>query len=82
MKKKLNGGYIGLLMLLIGVAIIIFIIFRNDIFLGQTYSVEKESSIENNKEENMIDQGNYYIGEARKAKDLLEENSRQKMEEE
>lgn len=81
-KNILNGGYIGLIMLLIGVAIIVFIMFRKDIFFRQTYSVEKESGIENNTGENMIDRGNDYIDQARQAKDLLEKNSKQKMGEE
>ncbi len=82
MKKNFNGGYIGLIMLLIGVSIIVFIIFKKDLFFGQTYSVEKENGIENNTGENMIDRGNDYIDQARQAKDLLEKNSRQKMGEE
>lgn len=82
MKKKFNGGYVGLLLLLIGVSIIVFIMFRKNIFFGQTYSVEKENGIENKTGENMIDRGNDYIDQARQAKDLLEKNSRQKMGEE
>lgn len=82
MKKKFNGGYVGLILLLIGVSIIVFIIFRKNLFVSQTYSTEKENNIENNTGENMIDRGNDYIDQARQAKDLLEKNSRQKMGEE
>lgn len=34
-KKNSNSGYIGIIMLLIGVAIMIFFIVRTDIFGGQ-----------------------------------------------
>ncbi len=78
-KMKLNGGYIGILMLLIGVAIIVFIMFKKNVFFGQTYSVEKENGIENNTGENMIDRGNGYIDQAQQAKDLLEKNSQKTM---
>lgn len=81
-KNILNGGFIGLVMLLIGVSIIVFIMFRKNIFFGQTYSPEKENGIENTTGENMIDRGNDYIGEAREAKEMLERNSRKTMGEE
>jgi|GEM_PF-5877482 len=69
-KNKLNGGFIGILMLLIGVAIIIFFILRTDLFTG-----EKE-------DKNMIEQGSSYIDQAKEAKNMLEKNSQQTMSEE
>lgn len=58
-----NGGYVGLLMLLIGVAIIAFLIVRTDLFTGQ-----KEGK-------NMIEQGQDNINKAKAAKDMIEQNS-------
>lgn len=34
-KRNLNGGYVGLLILFLGVALMIFFIVRTDIFTGQ-----------------------------------------------
>lgn len=66
--RKNSGGYIGLLMLLIGVAIIALVIVRTDLFggfpTGQT----------NNK--NMIQGGFDAIDEAKGAKNIIEESSR------
>ena len=62
-KKILNGGYVGLLMLLIGVAIIAYLIVGTDLFTGQ-----KEGK-------NMIEQGQDSINKAKTAKDLIEQNN-------
>jgi len=63
-KKIFNGGYVGLLMLLIGVAIITFLIVRTDLFTGQ-----KEGK-------NMIEGGFNTIDAAKNAKNVIEERSR------
>ena len=63
--KNLNCGFIGILSLLIVVAIIIFFIVRTDLFTGQ-----KEGK-------NMIEQGMSDIDKARDAKNLLEQNNKQ-----
>jgi len=62
-KKILNGGYVGLLMLLIGVAIITYLIVGTDLFTGQ-----KEGK-------NMIEQGQDSINQAKAAKDMIERNN-------
>lgn len=64
-----NRGFIGLLMLLIGFAIIAFFIIRTDLFSGQ-----KDGK-------NMIEQGRDSIKEADNAKKLIEQNSRRTIEE-
>ena len=64
-----NKGYIGLLMLLIGVGIMIFFIVRTDLFTGQ----------KNGK--NMLEQGNDAIKQAQDAKNLIEKNNQQSMSE-
>lgn len=66
--NKLNRGFIGLLMLLIGFAIIAFFIIRTDLFGGQ-----KDGK-------NMIEQGRDSINEADNAKKLIEQNSRRTIE--
>lgn len=65
MKKveNLKGGYVGILMLLIGVAIIIFLIMRTDLFTGQKGS------------QNMIEQGTDSIQKAENVKNLIEKNN-------
>ena len=62
-KNKYNGGFIGLLALLIGVSIIIFFIMRSDIF-----TKKKE-------DKNIIEQSNSYIEQARETKKLIEQTS-------
>lgn len=64
-KKFLNGGFIGLLILLIGVAIIIFFIMRTDLFTGQKGS------------KNMIEQNLDSVNRAKEVKIMIEQNSRQ-----
>jgi hypothetical protein len=66
--KKYNGGYIGLLMLLIGVAIVALLIVRTDLFSGQ-----KDGK-------NMIEQGSDAVDEVERVKDLIEQNSRRSAE--
>ncbi|MEK7585690.1 MAG: hypothetical protein AAB477_00415 [Patescibacteria group bacterium] len=63
-KRNLNSGFIGLLMLLIGVAIIIFFIVRTDLFTG------------NKDGKNMIEQKTSALDQAKDVKAQLEENSR------
>jgi len=67
--KDLEGGYIGILMLLIGVVIIIFLIVRTDLFTGQKGS------------KNMIEQGTDSIQKAKNVKNLVEQDNTQTMEE-
>ena len=62
-KRNLNEGYVGIMMLLIGVAIIAFLIVRADLFIGQ-----KEGK-------NMIEQGQDDINKAKAVKDMVERNS-------
>lgn len=64
---KLNGGYIGLIMLLLGVVIIVFLVITTDLFTGQK------------EDKNIIEKGNSYIDQAQQAKDLLEQNSQKIM---
>ena len=61
-----NGGYVGILMLLIGVAIIAFLIVRTDLFTGQKGGQEGK---------NMIEQGQDSINKAKAVKDMVERNS-------
>jgi len=58
--KILNGGYMGLVALLVSVAIISLIVVRTDLFTG------------NKDGKNMIEQGNDAIDQANKIKDILE----------
>ncbi len=60
-----NGGYIGILMLLIGVAIMIFFIVRTDLFSGQ----------KGGKSMLQIDQD--AVNKAKDVKAMVEQNSRQ-----
>ena len=62
MQKSLNGGFIGLLVLLICVAFIALFIMRTDLFTG------KEGA-------NMLDEGQNAIDDARALKVTLEKNS-------
>lgn len=66
--QKMNGGFIGLIALLISVTIIVFIIVRTDLLSS---SKEKKS---------MIEIGTDAIDEAREAKSLIEQNNRKAME--
>ena len=59
-KKNLNSGYVGLLMLLIGVAVIALVVVRTDLFTG------------NKDGQNMIEQGQDAIDQANEIKDILE----------
>jgi hypothetical protein len=63
-KRNLNGGYIGLLMLLLGVAFIAFFFFRSDLFSGQ-----KDGKT-------VIEQDLEAINQAKEAKALIEEKSK------
>lgn len=63
--KNLNGGYVGLLMLLIGVGLIIFFIVRTDLFTGEKGS------------KNMIEQGTDAVDQAKAARTMIENNSKQ-----
>lgn len=66
--QKMNGGFIGLIALLISVAIIALIIIRTDLF---SPAKEKKS---------MIEVGTDAIDEARNVKVLIEENNRKTFE--
>jgi uncharacterized membrane protein (DUF106 family) len=61
-----NGGYVGLLMLLIGVAIVAFLIVRTDLFIEPKGGQEGK---------NMIEQGQDDINKAKAVKDMVERNS-------
>jgi hypothetical protein len=67
-KRTKNGGYIGLLMLLIGVAIIALVIVRTDLFKGFPTG--------QNDGKNVIEGGFDAIDSAKNAKNTIEESSR------
>lgn len=69
-KRFLHGGYIGLLMLLIGVAITVFLIVRTDLFSGQ-----KEGK-------SILKQDLEAVDKARDAKAMLERNDQRAVGEE
>jgi hypothetical protein len=65
MKKNniLNGGYIGIIMLLLGVFIIIFFIVRSDLFTREKEGV------------NVLEKSQDYIDSAKDVKGLIEKNN-------
>lgn len=73
-KANLNGGYIGLLVLLIGVAVIALVIVRTDLFKGKTMN-PKTGEMENDGK-NVIEGGFNAINQAKNAKNIIEESSR------
>lgn len=66
--KNLNGGYIGILVILITVTLIIFFIVRTDLFTGQKGG------------KNMIEQGTSAVDSAKAVKETIEFNNRTTME--
>ncbi len=68
-KRIFNGGFVGLLALLIVVAIIAFLIVRTDLFTGEKGG------------KNIIEQGTSAIDQAKDVKALIEDNSRKAIEE-
>lgn len=72
-----RGGYIGLLMLLIGVALISLFVVRTDLFKGKTETGEEGEAKQG---ESMIEQGYSAIDKAKGVKELMEERSRQEAE--
>ncbi len=62
MKKNniLNGGYVGIIMLLLGVCIIVFLIVRLDLFKSEKDTV------------NVLEKSQDYINNAKEAKNLIE----------
>jgi len=68
MKKSrtINGGYIGILMLLLGVALMAFLIIRTDLFTGGKDGNDK----------NMIEQSKADIDQAKAVKEMMEKNTR------
>ena len=62
-RKLFNGGYVGLLMLLFGVAVIAFLIVRTDLFSGQSDG------------KGMLQQGVDAVSEAEAVKAKLEQNN-------
>lgn len=68
-KIILNRGFVGLLALLIGVAIIAFLIIRTDLFSGQ-----KDGK-------NMIQKNQDYINKAKDVKNIIEQNNAKATEE-
>lgn len=67
--KNSTGGFIGILMILITVTVIIFIMFRTDLFNGKKGS------------KSIIEQDLNAVQQAKDVKALLEKNSAQTMEE-
>ena len=65
MKKNniLNGGYVGIIMLLLGVCIIVFLIVRPDLFTHEKDGV------------NVLEKSQDYIDSAKDAKNLIERNN-------
>ena len=72
--KKYSRGFIGLVMLLIGVAVIALIIVRTDLFKGKTMNLET-GEVENDGK-NIIEEGFDALDSAKNAKNMIEENSR------
>jgi len=72
--KKYSRGFIGLVMLLIGVAVIALIIVRTDLFKGKTMNLET-GEVENDSK-NIIEEGFDALDSAKNAKNMIEENSR------
>ena len=68
-KKNLNKGYIALLMLLIGVALMVLFIVRTDIFSGK-----KDTK-------SMLEQDLDAVNQVKEVKALVEEKSRKTLEE-
>ncbi|MDQ5954966.1 MAG: hypothetical protein QG583_894 [Patescibacteria group bacterium] len=77
--QKMNGGFIGLIALLISVAIIALIVVRTDLFQGST-SIDEDGNEVKNSDVNMIEGGFNAIDKARDAKNLIEENNRKAVE--
>jgi uncharacterized membrane protein len=77
--KKWNGGFIGLIALLISVAIIALIVVRTDLFGGST-SIDENGNEVKNPDVNMIEGGFNAIDKARDVKNLIEENNRKAVE--
>lgn len=73
MRKNLNGGFIGLLMLLLAVAGMIFFIVRTDLFTGKKG--------EDGKGQSMIEEGNDAIQRAEDVKALMEKNNKKSLSE-
>lgn len=65
--KNSNGGFVGILMILITVTVIIFIMFRTDMFNGKKGS------------KSMIEQDLDAVQQAKDVKALLEKNSAQQI---
>jgi hypothetical protein len=74
--KNLNGGFVGLLMLLIVVAGIIFFIVRTDLFTGGKLDKNATEEGTNLEGQNMLEQGQSAIQKAKDAKALLEQNDK------
>lgn len=68
-KKNINGGYIGLLILLLGVAFMAFLFFRSDLLLGQKGG------------KTIIEKDLEAINQAKEVKTLIEEKSERSTEE-
>jgi flagellar basal body-associated protein FliL len=62
-KKTLNGGYVGLVILLVGVSILVFFMFKSNLTSQGKYN------------KNAIEKGNDYINQAKNTKDMLEKSS-------
>lgn len=66
--KNSNGGFVGILMILITVTVIIFIMFRTDLFNGKKGS------------KSVVEQNIDAVQQAKDVKALLEKNSAQQIE--
>ena len=62
-----NGGYVGILMLLLGMTIIVFVLVRTDLFQGNKKGENKS----------IIEQSTNYINEAKEVKNLVEQKALQ-----
>jgi len=74
-KENLNGGYAGLIMLMITVAIMALIIVRTDLFTGEKVIQEEgQEGVQTNKG-SMLERGFDAVDQAKEAKALMEKNN-------
>ena len=72
--KKYKGGFIGLLVLLITVAIIAILIVRTDLFSVKNQDIDM---FDQDSDKNVIERGMDAIDSARNAKNLIEQHTRE-----
>jgi hypothetical protein len=68
-KRNLNGGYVGLLILLISVSILVLVMFKSNFFRGQ------------NNSKSIIEQDLNAVTKAQNVKNILENDNKKLLEE-